>query len=359
MRKYIIWGLLLLCMVQSATAKDKKPVTPKEKQPLAYEAFFKGGMKKIGDVLPLYTDGKKYYLEIGEDVLGTDLLVSGTILTGFWPGTVSEVTDMLRFTLGRNHQLEVVQRNLTDRVDENTEPGLAAAVEQSNMESVKFSYPIHAFGDEGKGYIIDITADVNKSGKIFGFPKLQWVNRPVENRMMVDTICPITNGFKILQSRSQTDITPGGMGMPCRITHNTADIEWTIQRLPKLHMPVREADARVGYNTISYNDYSKDPATVNKTTIIRRWNLEVKKEDEKAYNRGVLVEPANPIRVYLNESFPEEFRQVAEQAVREWDAAFASAGFKNVLQLVDKVEATWEYHQIYCWMVPSCRKIIR
>lgn len=57
MRNYILIGLfLMLGVVMQLSAQEKeKPAAPKVKQPLAYEAFFKKGMHKIGEVLPVYT----------------------------------------------------------------------------------------------------------------------------------------------------------------------------------------------------------------------------------------------------------------------------------------------------------------
>ena len=78
MRKYILFGLFLLVgMTTQLAAQEKKaaPTAPKAKEPLAYEAFFKQEMRKIGEVLPIYTNDKQYYLEISKENLDRDLLV--------------------------------------------------------------------------------------------------------------------------------------------------------------------------------------------------------------------------------------------------------------------------------------------
>lgn len=352
MRKYILYGLVLLLGIASQLqAQDKKaaPAAPK-KQPLSYEAFFKQGMRKIGDVLPVYTNDKQYYLEINKEDLGRDLLVSGIIVKGPWCGESSAITDRLCFTLGRDNNLEVMQEIWDVRIDSTvSDPALVEAFKASNMPSVKFSVPIHAFGKDKGSYIIDITKDVTSSGILFSFPNLQWVNRPVASRFSIDTIQPLKEGVKFLVIHAQTDRMKGGFGQPGQDKHNTVRIEWGIQRLPVSNMATREADPRVGYNKLTYADYSKDPAQIMNESIIRRWKLEVKPEDQAKYANEELVVPADPILVYLDNTIAGGFREAAKVAIQEWNEAFAGAGFKDVLQLQEgEAPIHWGYHTITC-----------
>lgn len=354
MRKYILLGLFLLVgMTTQLAAQDKKaaPAAPKAKQPLAYEAFFKQDMRKIGEILPIYTNDKQYYLEISRENLDRDLLVSGIIVNGPWSGESSTITDRIRFTLGKEgKQLDVMQEIWDARIDSTkSDAGLVEAFKASNMPSVKWSMPVHAYGKDKNSYIVDITKDVTSAGKLFGFPNRQWVNRPVANRFSIDTIQMLKEGVKFLVIHSQTDRMKGGFGMPGQDKTNTVRIEWAIQRLPESRMVMREADPRVGYNAITYADYSEDPLQVKSKSIIRRWKLEVKPEDRAKYEAGELVEPAEPILVYLDKTIAGGYRDAAKVAIEEWNEAFAAAGFKNVLQLQEgQAPVMWGYHIITC-----------
>ena len=354
MRKYILLGLFLLVgMTTQLAAQDKKaaPAAPKAKQPLAYEAFFKQDMRKIGEILPIYTNDKQYYLEISKENLNRDLLVSGIIVNGPWSGESSTITDRVCFTLGKDgKQLDVMQEIWDVRIDSTkSDAGLVEAFKASNMPSVKWSLPVHAYGKDRNSYIVDITKDVTNSGKLFGFPNLQWVNRPVANRFSIDTIQVLKEGVKFLVIHSQTDRMKGGFGMPGFDKSNTVRIEWAIQRLPESRMVMREADPRVGYNAITYADYSEDPLQVKNKSIIRRWKLEVKPEDRAKYEAGELVEPAEPSLVYLDKTIAGGYRDAAKVAIEEWNEAFAAAGFKNVLQLQEgQAPVMWGYHTITC-----------
>lgn len=353
MRKYILLGLLLwLSVIASLQAENKKVGTtvPAAKQPKAYEAFLKQGMRKIGDVLPIYTNDKQYYLEISKENLNRDLLFSGIIVKGPWCGTSSSITDRLRFTLGKDNTLNVMQEIWDARIDSTkSDPALLEAFKASNMPSVKLSIPVYAYGKDRNSYIIDITKDVTSAGKLFAFPELQWVNRPVASRFSIDTICPLEQGVKFLVIHAQTDRMKGGFGMPGQDKHNTVCIEWAIQTLPESDLTPREADPRVGYNTINYADYSQDPAAIKNKSIIRRWDLDVRPEDRTKYENGELVEPARPILIYLDRTIAGGFRDAAKVAIEEWNGAFAAAGFRNVLQLQEgEAPVQWGYHTITC-----------
>lgn len=354
--RYII--ILLLCLPWMAFAQEKEksvPVKVNAKAPMTYEAFFKKDMKKVDCVFPVYRDDKKCYLEIPGDLLGKDLLASGIIKKGPWNGNASSITDIIVFSMGNKNQLDVRKQICTDRA----EGELAQAVEASSLKPVLYSCPIVAYGKNKRSYIIDITSDVNATGKIFSFPNLQWVDRPDATRSGLDSVYVIKNGVKFISLHTQTDYMPGMFGQMGYDKNSSVLIEWTLQELPKRNFTQRDADIRVGFTTLSYNDYDRNPYQVEKRNIIRRWNLQVKPEDVERYNRGELVEPAIPIYVYLDNSFSETLRACAIRGIEEWDRCFEQAGFKNVLQVREgEPEAIFAYHQlVYSFAGAGIKKI--
>lgn len=345
MNKYIVVFAFLLAFVPTNLwAQAPKQAAGKAKAPMSYEAFFKKGMQKQDGVFPVYRNEQKYYLEIPATALGKELLVSGRIVKGSFYGEVSTITNLLAFSLGRDNTLEVRERICSDRA----EGDMAKAVEETGLQPVNFSYPITAFGPGKKSYIIDISSDVNASGKLFDFPNQKFVNSPKANRSGVDSIYTISNGIKFIVLHSQSDLIPGFMQIPPKDIHTSALIEWSLQLLPERHITTREADSRVGYATISYNDYDRNPFGVKKVKQIRRWNLEVKPGDADRYYRGEAVEPANPILVYLDRTVSSRIeRNAILRAVEEWNACFEAAGFKNVLQVQQgEPEVSVGYHQV-------------
>lgn len=340
----VIFLFCLPCMVFAQEQDKTVPAAGKNKAPMTYEAFFKKDMKKTEGVFPIYRTETKCYLEIPSHVLGKDLMASGIITKGPWNGRTSEITDLLVFTLGQNNQLDVKKQICTDRA----EGDMAKAVEASSLKPILYSYPVVAYGKEKQGYIIDITADVNAVGKLFAFPNLQWVNRPDASRSGLDSVYIIEDGVKFISLHTQTDYMPGGMGSSMGYDkHNSVFIEWTLQQLPERTVTDREADTRVGYSVLAFNDYDRNPYQVKQLYLIRRWNLQIKPEDTERYKRGELVEPAYPIRVYLDSSFSPVLREAAIRGIKEWNDCFEQAGFKNVLQIREgEPEASFAYHQL-------------
>lgn len=333
---FLLAGLPLL-----SPAQNNKPGA---KAPMAYQAFFKNDMRKTEGVFPVYRDKQKCYVEIPASALGRDLLVSGSVTQGEYYGAVSSVTSILAFELGEKNELVVRQQICADRA----KGELAKAVEAAGMQPVKFSYPIAAYGPDKNSYIIDITADVNASGKLFSFPNVSQVNKPAADRSGLDSVYVIRDGVKFISLRAQTDVIPGFMFIPPRDKHTSVLVEWTLQLLPERQVAARESDPRIGYATISFNDYDRNPNGVARVRQIQRWNLEVRPEDTDRYNRGELVEPANPIRVYLDRTLSSAAeRRAVSRAVAEWNACFEAAGFKNALQIQEgEPEAAMAYHQL-------------
>ena len=236
-----------------SVAQEKKPGAMK-KAPKSYEAFFKKDIKKLEGTFPVYRDAQKCYVEIPAASIGKDLLVSGALTKGQNAGVVSSITSVLVFNVGpKGDQLEVKQQICSDRASGD----MAGAVAAASLKPVLFSYPIVAYGKDKQGYIIDITSDVNASGKLFSFPNQSVINTPAADRSFLDTVLVINDGVKFMSLRAQSTFTPGIFGMPGRDTHNAAWVEWSLQQLPDRTIAERHADPRIGYDVISYNDYDK------------------------------------------------------------------------------------------------------
>ena len=348
--------LLAVCMPFFTVAQEKKPEVVK-KAPKTYEAFFKKDIKKVEGTFPVYMDAQKCYLEIPVASIGKDLLVSGVVMKGPNVGIVSSITSVLVFNIGpKGDQLEVKQQICSDRASGD----MAAAVAAASLQPVLFSYPIVAYGKDKQGYILDITSDVNASGKLFSFPNQSSINSPAADRSFLDSVQVINDGVKFMSLRAQSTFTPGMFGMPGRDIHNAAWVEWSLQQLPERMIAERNADPRIGYDVISYNDYDKNPNGVKRQTIVKRWNLEIKPEDVEKYKRGELVEPVHPIRIYFDKTFSPALRANAIRGIEEWNRCFEAAGYKNVLQVqVGEPEVRIAYHQIvYTYVLGESQQTI-
>ena len=351
MKNKFIIILLTVCLPFFVLAQGKStPASPKA--PMTYEAFFKKDMKKTEGVLPVYQGNKKCYIEIPASAIGHDILVSGVVKQGNAKGTISACTQILQFNLSpKGNQLEVKQQICSDR----SEGAMAKAIEASSLKQVLFSYSIIAHGKDKKGYIIDITADVNANGKLFSFSG-RGLDKPEADRSGLDSVQAVANGVKFLSTRAQSNFIPGLFGRPGITLHMTNLVEWSMQLLPDRQVAERSRDSRVGYRNFFYNDYDANPYKAERVFPIERWNLQIAPEDVEKYKRGELVEPQNPIHVYFDETFTPALYATANRAVTEWNKCFEQAGFKNVLRAHHETpECGAAYHQIVFSYVTGSR----
>ena len=105
---------------------------------------------------------------------------------------------------------------------------------------------------------------------------------------------------------------------------------------PQEKFEPRYEDHRVGYFTQQITDMTGLDSTPWRDPIWR-WKL-VKKNPGEA-----LSEPLQPIVFWLENTTPEEFREVVRDAVLSWNPAFEAAGFKNAIEVkVQPDDAEWE-----------------
>lgn len=347
--KTILLAIAMAVVPLAASAQDSKPADNNKpaapaKTPKTFEAFCDKNTTVKEGTFNIYRKAANTYLEISEEMLGKEMLASGIIVKGPWVGTASTITDLITFSKGHGHTLDIKKVSCSEKA----EGEMAQAVANSNLQSVMYTYPIAAYGKGKKGYIIDITKDVEATGKLFAFPNLQWVNRPVAGRSGLDSIYVIRDGVKFECMHTQTDYMPammmGGTGYD---KHNTVIIDWTLQLMPERNVMMRKADKRVGTATITVNDYDSDPSRTRTLSYIRRWNLQPKADDMEKYKAGQLVEPEHPIQVYIDTTFHASMRPAAVKAIEEWNKCFEKAGFRNALVVCDGMpESMFAYHQI-------------
>jgi len=103
--------------------------------------------------------------------------------------------------------------------------------------------------------------------------------------------------------------------------------------LPKEPMRARYFDNRVGYFTESHREYNDRQQQVRRRSMITRWRLEPKSEEDlERMRRGELVEPKKPIVYYIDPATPKQWRKYLIQGVNDWNVAFEQAGWKNAIR---------------------------
>lgn len=90
----------------------------------------------------------------------------------------------------------------------------------------------------------------------------------------------------------------------------------------------READARVGYFTTSYRDFSEMDGSQMWTRYINRWNL------EKADPSLSKSPPKQAIVYYIDHQVPVKYRRWVREGVEYWNRAFEEVGIVGAIEVV-------------------------
>lgn len=98
----------------------------------------------------------------------------------------------------------------------------------------------------------------------------------------------------------------------------------------------REYDDRVGYFAFSFSDVSIDDGTKGDgiraiKTYITRWDISNGKK----------------IKIWLENTWPEQYRQVAKEGILEWNKAFNKIGYTDPIEVdIQPYESNWEPEDI-------------
>lgn len=102
--------------------------------------------------------------------------------------------------------------------------------------------------------------------------------------------------------------------------------------MPAAGYEVLDQDPRVGFSTVSFQDFSQPYDRPLTRYLVNRWRLQ--KKDPNA----AMSEPVKPIVFYLDRAIPEPIRSAARMGALWWNAAFEQAGFRNALRVEDLPE---------------------
>jgi hypothetical protein len=105
----------------------------------------------------------------------------------------------------------------------------------------------------------------------------------------------------------------------------TATLHLSMLLLPDDPMMPRLWDARVGFNSSAYTDYSSEEHGAIDRRFIRRHRL------EKADPNAEMSDPVEPIVYWIDPATPEWLQPYVVEGVNDWQQAFEAAGFTNAI----------------------------
>ena len=207
------------------------------------------------------------------------------------------------------------------------------AVEASSLAPIIMSLPIKAWGKD-KAPVIEVTdllvADVSE----FSPKRRLGASSLDKQRTFLESVKAFPENIEVkvlatytLSSSDGSESGGGrrGGGRSSSGPTLTALVHHSMVALPERPMQPRRHDDRVGFFSVSFEDYATDEHQVEQVKYITRWRLE--KKDPEAE----VSDPVQPIVFYVGRGVPEKWKPWVQQGIESWQVAFEAAGFSNAI----------------------------
>ncbi len=312
--------------------------------PKPYADVVTADYKTTQGVFKVHRKDDKLLFEIPEKMFGRDFLwvteIQKTPLGGY--GGTAAGDKVVRFERrGDKVLLRVVNYSIRSDHDEN----VRVAVEASNVSPIAEAFDVQANGPDHSA-VIDVSRFFVSDPSEFSVRGVLGGGNVDQSKSFLET----ANSFPDNVNVTSTLTFSGGGGGPVGLGRNpfgaarggstsTAVVHYSIALLPEKPMMGRLADSRVGFFSVSFQDYGTDEHKVADEAFITRFRLEKK---EKFAD---VSEPVKPIVFYIAREVPAKWRKYLKMAVEDWQPVFERAGFKNAIIAKDapsvEEDPTW------------------
>ena len=228
---------------------------------------------------------------------------------------------------------DILLRDVKYEIRADVSDPIKDAVKAASLEAIIAVLPIQAFGKD-KRPVVDVTPVLTGDLPEFSARRELRASGIDPRRTFIEKVkaFPTNIEAKVLMTyrpRGGGLTLPGGPTLPIGGESDqggvTVMLHHSLIELPEKPMHPRRYDDRVGYFSVSFEDYGSPKHEVEKVQYITRWRLE--KKDPKA----AVSEPKKPIVFYIGREVPAKYRPWIKKGIEAWQPAFEKAGFKNAI----------------------------
>lgn len=325
--------------------KGKNAATAKvtEKKSAYDKLFQKESCETVkSNFITLHKVDGKLYFEIPMKYLGREMLFASTL-------TSTSSNDFCDVGYKQNDPLHVRFTKIDSTIYLNEvnafvtsnpkEPSLQKAIDKNFADVVLYSYKIAAYTPDSTAVVIDVTPIFTTDMKEFAFLPttimglIQLNSTFNKDGVALGEVKAFDDNLSV---KSMLSYKVSLKFMSFSFLDNmslTATVTRSLLLLPEEKMRPRISDSRVGIFITSKQHISTEKDGIQNYTLANRWRMEPK--DMAAFQRGELVEPVKPIVFYIDDAFPELWKQPIKEGTLRWNAAFEKIGFKNAVQVRD------------------------
>lgn len=321
MNRSIIKLIIALLMV---------PIAIHAQKPMAFKEFYKKDTTKVTEsYFKAYECMGKYYIEIPRQSMNNPILITTQIAKGQHT-YVSPSSGVVKFTLGRDNTVDMYRNVLTEGVADSTDICMMNSIRRSGLLPISQTFPIVAYGKDGKSPIIDITQDINSPVGLFASNDNASFNSPDPNRSGVQKVKALKDGIVFEVQRTQNQYFNDPNSRHGEDLVNTAIFEMVIQKIPEGKLKRKDNNKAYGFFTSSIYEYDTKHYIAEKHEYVVRWRKD-----------------KTPITVYIDPTTPTPFKESIRKGVEAWQKPLEKAGWKNAFTFTsDEKEASLSYKKI-------------
>jgi hypothetical protein len=314
--------LIIFVLSFSASAQTNNSALARK-----YQALINKADISDSGFINVHMNDSKLWLEIPDTIMGRDLLIGSRVeeissTKIAVAGQMMHNPMMVRFSQDdKNVYLHLIN---TENVMDVNDP-ISISFDRNNIQTIYASFKKEARNVKNDASVIDVTKFFNNQ-----IPKIS----PFGGGSKGKVIPEATKTINARAYDSNVEIVTQ-MAFIGKRKQFMCSLHRSIVLLPKTPMRPRLGSSQINYYEEIRKELSSEYMDVKTYSYIKRWRLEVKKEDIQDHKNGKLVEPKKPIVFYVDNSIPEKWKSYIEAGIEDWQKAFEAIGFKNAIQAKD------------------------
>ena len=353
-KRMLFWAVTVLSVLAVASPSQAKRSSgkkknkteaadsiPEKKKETPYDKIVKasGDRTVRSKFVTAYHDSGKLYFEIPKGYLGREMLL------GQKPNASSDPdgailgymeNDPLHVRMVMQDSTVVLEEISASMESDAGDPRMHEALKRNYMNTVVRKHPVKAWNADSTAVVIDVTdlfmgkekkLTPFKTKSVGGILSISYTLKPelstIEKVKAFDDNLSVVTDYSASYRIALLGLLTIAEG------NSRAKMTTSMLLLPERKMHPRVSDARIGIFRTDKTKLTAEKDRLDRYAYANRWRLEPK--DTAAYLRGELTEPAKPIVFYIDNTFPETWKEPIRRSVLRWNRAFEKIGFKNVM----------------------------
>lgn len=325
-KKHILSIGFSLCMVCSTQAQHVSQVA---------EAFATGQKVNAKSSFATFSSaGSSLLLTLPKEYLNRDMMMSACVksTTHYKYAEVGTRPRVLITYFVQEGDKVYLKQRASNIVGNDSDDNEKQSLADNNKDYFLASLPLYDNGSK------TVTFDVTKlflTDEVFS-PFSPWFRKATvrynKSFSRIETVKTFDDNFSVSTLMS-FDVTPKGKES---LDNSLCSAQLVISALllPKDKMRPRLSDRRIGLFDKTLDQYDLNKSDLyGKVSYVERWNIQPK--DWKAWKSGKIVEPTKHIVYYLDDQFPESWKEPLRKGILEWNDVFRSIGLKDVIVVKD------------------------